>query len=61
MSLMQSSILIIIILTDVFVNRRSLDTQHGVSQISVDEAVSREDIHAAFICTENASHEDNIR
>lgn len=44
-----------------FISRRSLDTQQGVSQISVQEAVSREDIQVAFICTENAAHEDNIR
>ncbi|XP_071393699.1 biliverdin reductase A [Centroberyx affinis] len=44
-----------------FVSRRSLEAQHGVSQISVEEAVSREDIRVAFICTENMSHEDNIR
>lgn len=44
-----------------FISRRSLESQQGVSQISVEEAVSREDIHVAFICTENVSHEDNIR
>ncbi|XP_068427238.1 biliverdin reductase A [Clinocottus analis] len=44
-----------------FISRRSLDPQQGVSQISVDEAVSREDIQVAFICTENVSHEDNTR
>ncbi|GAA6231457.1 biliverdin reductase A-like [Lates japonicus] len=44
-----------------FISRRSLDTQQGVSQISVEEAVSREDIHVAFICTENISHEDSVR
>ncbi|XP_074545360.1 biliverdin reductase A [Halichoeres trimaculatus] len=44
-----------------FISRRSLDTQQGVSQISVQEALSRDDIQVAFICTENASHEDNIR
>ncbi|XP_076601059.1 biliverdin reductase A isoform X2 [Chaetodon auriga] len=44
-----------------FISRRSLGTQQGVSQISVEEAVNREDIHVAFICTENESHEDNIR
>ncbi|XP_038574737.1 biliverdin reductase A-like [Micropterus salmoides] len=42
------------------ISRRSLDTQE-VSQISVEEAVSRDDIHVAFICTENMLHEDNIR
>uniref|UniRef100_A0A4W6CVM1 Biliverdin reductase A n=1 Tax=Lates calcarifer TaxID=8187 RepID=A0A4W6CVM1_LATCA len=44
-----------------FISRRSLDTQQGVSQISVEEAVSREDIHVAFICTDNISHEDSVR
>nr|XP_019955748.1 PREDICTED: biliverdin reductase A [Paralichthys olivaceus] len=44
-----------------FISRRSLDTQQGVSQISLEEALSREDIHAAFICTENVAHEDNVR
>ncbi|XP_008286669.1 biliverdin reductase A isoform X2 [Stegastes partitus] len=44
-----------------FISRRSLDSQQGVSQISVEAAISREDIHVAFICTENVSHEDNVR
>lgn len=44
-----------------FISRRSLEPQQGVSQISLEEAVSREDIQAAFICTENASHEDSVR
>lgn len=44
-----------------FTNRRSLGNEQGVSQISVKEAVAREDINAAFICTENVSHEDLIR
>uniref|UniRef100_A0A3Q3XMA9 Uncharacterized protein n=1 Tax=Mola mola TaxID=94237 RepID=A0A3Q3XMA9_MOLML len=44
-----------------FISRRTLDTQQGVSQISVEETVSRKDIHVAFICTENVSHEDNVR
>ncbi|KAF3698843.1 Biliverdin reductase A [Channa argus] len=44
-----------------FISRRSLDPQQGVGQISVEDAVSREDIHVAFICTENVSHEDSIR
>lgn len=46
---------------DIFVNRRSLGAQQGLAQISVEEAVSREDIHVAFICTENVSHEDSTR
>lgn len=44
-----------------FISRRSLDQQQGVSQISVEEAVSRDDIQVAFICTENMSHEENVR
>ncbi|XP_026230351.1 biliverdin reductase A isoform X2 [Anabas testudineus] len=44
-----------------FISRRSLDTQQGVGPISAEEAVSREDIHVAIICTENVSHEDTAR
>ncbi|XP_041659440.1 biliverdin reductase A [Cheilinus undulatus] len=44
-----------------FISRRSLDPQLGVCQISVQEALSREDIHVAFICTENVLHEENLR
>lgn len=44
-----------------FVSRRSLEAQQGVSQILAEEAVSREDIHVAFVCTENMSHEDTVR
>ncbi|XP_005809267.1 biliverdin reductase A [Xiphophorus maculatus] len=44
-----------------FISRRKLDAHQDVKQISAEEAVSREDIHAAFICTENDSHEDFVR
>ncbi|XP_061151160.1 biliverdin reductase A isoform X1 [Syngnathus typhle] len=44
-----------------FVSRRTLDSQQGVSQIPMKEALSREDIDVAFICTENASHEDGVK
>lgn len=44
-----------------FVSRRPLDEQLGVKQITTEEALSREDIQVAFICTENATHEDYIR
>ncbi|XP_072220051.1 biliverdin reductase A [Leuresthes tenuis] len=44
-----------------FISRRSLNTHQGVSQISMEEALSREDIHLAFICTENDTHEESIR
>ena len=32
-----------------------------MSQISVEEAVSREDIQVVFICTENVLHENDVR
>lgn len=41
--------------------RRTLDTHQGVSQVPAEEAMQRDDVHVAFICTENLSHEDNIR
>ncbi|XP_034038711.1 biliverdin reductase A [Thalassophryne amazonica] len=44
-----------------FISRRSLNAQQGVSQMSLEEAVGREDVRVAFICTENVSHEDLIR
>ncbi|XP_051944795.1 biliverdin reductase A [Hippocampus zosterae] len=44
-----------------FISRRSLDSQQGVRPISVEEALSREDIDVAFICTENTSHEHDVR
>ncbi|XP_029971339.1 biliverdin reductase A [Salarias fasciatus] len=44
-----------------FISRRNLEPQQGVGQISVDEAVSREDIQVAFVCTENADHEASVR
>ncbi|XP_020502701.1 biliverdin reductase A isoform X1 [Labrus bergylta] len=44
-----------------FISRRSLDPQQGICQIPIQEALSRDDIHVAFICTENAFHEENIR
>ncbi|MBN3307381.1 BIEA reductase, partial [Amia calva] len=44
-----------------FVSRRTLENQQDVKQISLDEALNREDIHAAIICTENLSHEEHIR
>lgn len=48
-------------LTDVSVHRRQLDSQQGVCQLSLEDAVSRDDVHVAFICTENSSHEESIR
>ncbi|XP_015252792.1 PREDICTED: biliverdin reductase A [Cyprinodon variegatus] len=44
-----------------FISRRKLDSHQDVSQMSVEEALSREDVHAAFICTENDSHEEFVR
>ncbi|KAG2458308.1 BIEA reductase, partial [Polypterus senegalus] len=44
-----------------FVSRRTLEDQQGLKQISLDDALAREDIHAAIICTENSYHEDCIR
>ncbi|MGH0127884.1 UNVERIFIED_CONTAM: hypothetical protein FKN15_052286 [Acipenser sinensis] len=41
--------------------RRTLDNQQGVKQITLEEALNREDIQAAIICTENVSHEEYIR
>uniref|UniRef100_A0A671KVX4 Biliverdin reductase A n=1 Tax=Sinocyclocheilus anshuiensis TaxID=1608454 RepID=A0A671KVX4_9TELE len=41
--------------------RRSLEDQQGVKQISMTEPLSRDDIHVAFICTENTSHEEQLR
>ncbi|TNN33890.1 Biliverdin reductase A [Liparis tanakae] len=44
-----------------FISRRSLGPQHGVSQMSQEEALSREDVEVAFICTENVLHKDSVR
>ncbi|XP_061587529.1 biliverdin reductase A [Cololabis saira] len=44
-----------------FVSRRELGPQQGVDQIPLDAALTRDDIQAAFICTENQSHEDYVR
>lgn len=44
-----------------FFCRRSLEDQQGVKQISMSEALSRDDIQVAFICTENTNHEEHIR
>ncbi|KAM4728133.1 biliverdin reductase A [Anableps anableps] len=44
-----------------FISRRNLEAHQDVKQISVEEAVNREDIHAAFVCTENDSHADLVR
>lgn len=44
-----------------FISRRNLNALEDVKQISLEEALKREDLHAAFICTENESHEDYVR
>ncbi|KAL0966125.1 hypothetical protein UPYG_G00291210 [Umbra pygmaea] len=44
-----------------FISRRILEVQQEVKQITIEEALSREDIKVAFICTENSTHEENIR
>ncbi|KAG9347875.1 hypothetical protein JZ751_003892 [Albula glossodonta] len=41
--------------------RRHLGDQQGVKQISLTEALDREDIQVAIVCTENTSHEDYIQ
>ncbi|KAG9355980.1 hypothetical protein JZ751_000824 [Albula glossodonta] len=44
-----------------FVSRRSLGEEQGVKQISLEEALNREDIEVAIVSTENTTHEDQIR
>lgn len=38
-----------------------MQPQQGVSQVSQEEAVSREDVQVVFVCSENAAHEDAVR
>ncbi|KAL2096994.1 hypothetical protein ACEWY4_006201 [Coilia grayii] len=44
-----------------FISRRALGEEQGVSQVSLEEALQREDVHVAMICTENSDHEHHIR
>ncbi|XP_068092453.1 biliverdin reductase A [Hyperolius riggenbachi] len=44
-----------------FVSRRDLGSQNGVKQISLEEALTKSEVNAAFICTENHNHEESIR
>lgn len=44
-----------------FISRRSLGPQQDVQQVSVEDALSRDDINVAFVCTENETHEENVR
>ncbi|XP_062848987.1 biliverdin reductase A [Trichomycterus rosablanca] len=43
-----------------FVSRRTLQEQQ-VQQISLEEVLSRSDIQAVFVCTENSNHEEDVR
>ncbi|XP_076829783.1 biliverdin reductase A [Brachyhypopomus gauderio] len=43
------------------VSRRTVGDTQGVPQIPLEEALCRSDIQVAFVCTENASHEEHIR
>lgn len=44
-----------------FISRRSLGPQQDVQQVSVEDTLRRDDVNVAFICTENESHEENVR
>ncbi|XP_053323179.1 biliverdin reductase A isoform X2 [Spea bombifrons] len=44
-----------------FVSRRNLGQVNSAKQISLEEALQRKDIDAAFICTNNTNHEESIR
>uniref|UniRef100_A0A8C5X2H4 Biliverdin reductase A n=2 Tax=Malurus cyaneus samueli TaxID=2593467 RepID=A0A8C5X2H4_9PASS len=44
-----------------FVSRRSFGNINDAKQISLEDALRSKDIHAAFISTENRSHEETIR
>lgn len=44
-----------------FISRRSLGPQQGVQQVLVEDALSRDDVNVAFVCTENETHEENVR
>lgn len=41
--------------------RRSFGNINEAKQISLEDALKNKDIHAAFISTENKSHEETIR
>jgi len=45
----------------VFIHRRSFGNINEAKQISLEDALSSKEIHAAFISTENRSHEETIR
>uniref|UniRef100_A0A3B3ZNY8 Uncharacterized protein n=1 Tax=Periophthalmus magnuspinnatus TaxID=409849 RepID=A0A3B3ZNY8_9GOBI len=44
-----------------FISRRSMGPQQGVEQVSVSDALNRDDISVAFVCTENEAHEETVR
>lgn len=44
-----------------FSNRRELGNIDEVRQISLEDALSSEEVEVAFICSESSSHEDYIR
>nr|XP_033786186.1 biliverdin reductase A isoform X2 [Geotrypetes seraphini] len=44
-----------------FVSRRELDTVNQVKQMSLEEALESQNVHAVFIATENRNHEENVR
>ncbi|KAG8442786.1 hypothetical protein GDO86_011557 [Hymenochirus boettgeri] len=44
-----------------FVSRRNLGQFNNVKQIDLGEALKSEEVHAAFICTDNQNHEESVR
>eukprot|EP00069_Balaena_mysticetus_P008975 bmy_19929T0 len=42
-------------------NRRELGSTDGVPQISLEDALSSQEVEVAYICSESSSHEDYIR
>uniref|UniRef100_A0A8D0RNM7 Biliverdin reductase A n=1 Tax=Sus scrofa TaxID=9823 RepID=A0A8D0RNM7_PIG len=44
-----------------FVSRRELGSIEEVKQISLEDALSSQEVEVAFICSESSSHEDYIR
>ncbi|TEA31019.1 hypothetical protein DBR06_SOUSAS9610068, partial [Sousa chinensis] len=44
-----------------FVSRRELGSTDGVPQISLEDALSSQEVEVAYICSESSSHEDYIR
>ncbi|KAM4689473.1 biliverdin reductase A [Discoglossus pictus] len=44
-----------------FVSRRSLGQYNNAKQISLEDALRSDEIHAAVICTDNQNHEESIR